>query len=443
MASQQLLPAVRRWKEYLGKPVDAASLGFFRLAFGLLVAIDALRFVLHGWIEEYFLNATVHFTYPFFGFVRPWPGNLMYLHFAVMTAAALLVSCGLFYRAASVVLFLAYAYFFLLEKSIYMNHYYLIALLSFLLALMPADRALSLRPSQPEIPATVPMWTVFMLRFQLFVLYFYGGIAKLNPDWLRGEPMYSALVRGGPDLPPGATLLPPALLAYVIAYAGLLIDLGAPILLSFARTRWLGFVFLVPFHALNEIFLNIGIFSYLALCAITIFLPPDWPRRLVRIDAAPVSAANKPPGRMLLMLLHAHMAIQLLVPLRHLAYPGYVSWTEEGHRFAWHMKLREKRSTMRIVATDPATGRSWEIDPHADLRPRQVRKLQTFPDILLQYVHHHRDRLRAQGIEPVIRVDWQCSLNGRPYQNLVDPDRNLAAVEPSFGAADWILPLRP
>jgi len=31
-----------------------------------------------------------------------------------------------------------------------------------------------------------------------------------------------------------------------------------------------------------------------------------------------------------------------LVPLRHLLYPGYVSWNEQGHRFAWQMKLRDK-----------------------------------------------------------------------------------------------------
>jgi len=68
----------------------------------------------------------------------------------------------------------------------------------------------------------------------------------------------------------------------------------------------------------------------------------------------------------------------------------------------------------------------------------------TFPDMMLQYVHHHRDRLRTQGIaHPVIRVDWRCSLNGRPSAPLIDPTVNLAAVERTWGHADWILPAPP
>jgi hypothetical protein len=106
------------------------------------------------------------------------------------------------------------------------------------------------------------------------------------------------------------------------------------------------------------------------------------------------------------------------------------------------MKLRKKNSLVAIRAQDPVTGRRWDIDPRADLRPRQLRKLGTFPDIMLQYVHHHRDRLRAQGMsDPIITVDWFCSLNGRPYQRLIDPHVNLAAVDRSWRHVPWIVPL--
>ena len=65
----------------------------------------------------------------------------------------------------------------------------------------------------------------------------------------------------------------------------------------------------------------------------------------------------------------AWVAIQLLVPLRHFFYPGNVSWTEEGHRFAWHMKLRSKRGVCTYHVTDPVSGRTWEIDPEPTLLP--------------------------------------------------------------------------
>jgi hypothetical protein len=130
-----------------------------------------------------------------------------------------------------------------------------------------------------------------------------------------------------------------------------------------------------------------------------------------------------------LALVATYVAVQILVPLRHFLYPGPVSWTEEGHRFAWHMKLRRKISVVKIIA------------PRNDLTARQRRKLETFPDILLQYVHFVRDRLRREGFEPAITVDWLCSLNGRPFHRLVDMQADLAAAERTWRPAPWILPL--
>jgi hypothetical protein len=196
---------------------------------------------------------------------------------------------------------------------------------------------------------------------------------------------------------------------------------------------------------LNEIFLRIGVFSYLMTGAITIFFEPDWPRRFLRsfgYAAGRLVELPAPKRRdgLILAALHVYVVFQLLMPLRHFLYPGTVSWTEEGHRFAWHMKLRKKDSRITIRAEDPATGRRWIIDPKDDLFPRQIRKLETFPDIVLQYVHHHRDLLIASGVaNPIITVDWECSLNGGPYKRLVDPHVNLATVERTWRPAPWIL----
>jgi hypothetical protein len=287
---------------------------------------------------------------------------------------------------------------------------------------------------------------------------------------LQGEPVYWGLRNLPGSGPAIARALSPELVAYVITYGGIVADAAIPLLLVRRRTFWLGFAIAAVFHALNAAFLHIGVFSYLMTAAILIFLPPDWPRRVPRLwrshaqDALaprirtvlagltsekiaplPPSAAEEPHERrqrvVVVALLASYALIQLLVPLRHLLYPGAVSWTEEGHRFAWHMKLRMKYSAITITATDKASGRSWTIDPREDLTARQRRKLGTFPDILLQYVHAVRDRLRREGIDARITVDWRCSLNGRPPQPLVDPAVDLAAVEPSLWPAKWILPL--
>jgi hypothetical protein len=179
--------------------------------------------------------------------------------------------------------------------------------------------------------------------------------------------------------------------------------------------------------------------------AITIFFEPDWPRRFLRrfgvAENRPVdSPVATSRDKLILAVLHVYVVFQLLMPLRHFLYPGTVSWTEEGHRFSWHMKLRKKESRLTFHVEDPATGRRWTIDPHDDLLPRQMRKLETFPDMVLQYAHHHRDLLVASGVaNPIITVDWECSLNGGPYERIVDPNVNLATVERSWRPASWIL----
>ena len=443
---------LRRWVTYLLTPIDSASLGVFRIVLGFIVAWDVVRYLQHGWVSEYYIVPKIHFTYLYLNFIEPWPGQWMLVHFWIMATLAVLVGLGLFYRVATVLLFLAYSYVFLLEQSAYMNHHYLTALLLFLLIWMPAHHAYSLdRRLRPGMPSDVSRWNVLILRFQLLVVYFYGGIAKLNPDWLAGEPMYSSILRGSPEVPEIASHVPPALLAYAIAYGGIVFDLVVPVLLVFPRTVAIGFAVAVVFHFLNDISQRLGVFSYIMTGAITIFFAPDWPRQLWRrLGFQPATAPALPSPRaagpqramwLKLIVLHCYVLAQLVFPLRHWLYPGYVSWTEEGHRFSWHMKLRKKESLLVITVTDPATGRTWTLNPADDLRPRQLAKLQTFPDVLLQYVHYHRDQLHARGVaDPIITGEWRCSLNGAPYQPLVDQTVNLAAAERSWRPAWWILP---
>jgi vitamin K-dependent gamma-carboxylase len=75
-------------------------------------------------------------------------------------------------------------YLFLLEQARYLNHLYLVCPLSFLMIFLPANRGFSLdgllRPSIKAV--TVPVWSLWLLRVQIAVPMFFGGIAKLNSD---------------------------------------------------------------------------------------------------------------------------------------------------------------------------------------------------------------------------------------------------------------------
>ncbi len=146
---------------------------------------------------------------------------------------------------------------------------------------------------------------------------------------------------------------------------------------------------------------------------------------------------------LVLVLLAAWFSFQVLVPLRHLIYPGSPHWTEEGHRFAWQMKLRDKRGTAAFEVRDPATGQVWQVRNRDFLTPRQERKMATRPDMILQFAHYLAATWRdGRGIEDAeVRTTVWVSLNGREPALLVDPRRDLAKVARNLRHADWILPL--
>ncbi|MDA2923355.1 HTTM domain-containing protein, partial [Acidobacteria bacterium AH-259-L09] len=178
------------WERFLA-PVDIASLVYFRIAFGAIMLWEVWRYFSHNWISPVWMAPTFRFTYWGFDWIKPWPGDGLYLHFYALGLLSLLIILGLFYRFSTTLFFLGFTYCFLLEKTRYLNHFYLVCLISFLLIFVPAHRAFSLdalrRPSRRS--DTAPAWALWLLRAQIGIVYFYGGVAKLNSDWLAGEPL--------------------------------------------------------------------------------------------------------------------------------------------------------------------------------------------------------------------------------------------------------------
>jgi len=435
-----------RFVDQLFSPVDASTLGAFRILFGAVMFWEVVRYFAERRIERYYLAPDFLFTYELFPFVAPWPGNGMYVHFALMGVFALGILLGCFTRLSTLLFGLAYTYVFLLDKAQYNNHYYLISLLCLLMFVVRADRWASIDRWRKPAPSVVPFWNLFVLRAQVFLVYFYGGIAKLNADWLGGEPMRSWL-RDRSHYAVVGPFFETEAAAYFFSWGGALFDLSIGFLLLSRRTLPIAFAAILFFNLTNHWLFNIGVFTFLMICATILFDEPDVPRRLVGQPAPEMVAdeADRQPGHraLVLSLLGAYLVVQALLPLRHFLYPGNVSWTEEGHRFSWHMKLRSKRGRLEVLVTDPATGRTWKVNPTDDLSPRQRSKMAARPDMIFQYVHYLRDKLRKQGIaDPIIRVDARMSLNKRPYRHAIDPTVDLAK-EPVriLSHAPWLVQL--
>ena len=141
-----------------------------------------------------------------------------------------------------------------------------------------------------------------------------------------------------------------------------------------------------------------------------------------------------------LAFLGIYILIQLLLPLRHLTYPGWTIWHEEGHDFAWRMMLRQKTSRMTFNVTHPVTGEQRYADPEDYLNFVQL-KVMGKPDFVLQFAHQLDSLVKINaGFDPIITAKIEVSNNGREFRELVDPNLDLSeipAYEPSFR---WIKP---
>lgn len=436
--------------------VDIASLVYFRVVFGAIMVWEVWRYFWHGWIRTLYIEPPFFFKYHGFEWIPPWPGPGMYIHFAALGVLASFIMLGFMYRISAAFFFVGFTYVFLLDQSNFLNHFYLISLVSLIMVFVPAHRAFSLDAwMRPGIRSqTAPAWAVGILAAQMGVAYFFGGVAKLNADWLRGEPMRTWLA-DRTDFPLVGELFTERWAAYLFSHGGLAFDLLIVPLLIWRRTRIYAFAAAVLFHIMNAELFSIGIFPWLAIAATALFFPPSWPRRMLGKlglgggaalrDALREAAPSPMTGRRMAAasLIMVFFAVQIFVPLRHYLYPSDVLWSNEGSRFAWHMKLRSLSGEAAFHVTDPASGQTWEIDPSRHLTPRQLSKMSPQPDMILQFAHEISDAFTEDGYydEVEVRADVRASLNGREPQTLIDPSVDLAKEKRALTPKTWILPL--
>jgi hypothetical protein len=435
---------VGRVRESISRPTGILPLVLFRIIFGLLMALSAARFVAKGWVEELYLAPSFHFPYYGFEWLQP-PGNALYLVFALMGAAALFISLGLFYRLSTVCYFLLFTYVELLDKTYYLNHYYFVSLISFLMIWLPAGRYLSLDARRnPRIRARfVPRWAILAIQLQIGLVYFFAGLAKLNPDWLLQAMPLRIWLPARAGFPVFGLLFDQVWFAYFVSWAGAAFDLAVPFLLAYRRTRPWAYLTLVGFHLFTGWLFPIGVFPWVMIGSALIFFDEEDYRRLGIFfrgnpgDEAPSGRQN----RLVYVLLGLYFGLQLALPLRHALYPGNVLWTEEGFRWSWRVMLVEKTGTATFFVTDPASGRTKTAYPGDYLTPQQEKQMSFQPDMILAFAHYLRDTQVENGLTPIVRAEVSVSLNGRAGQLLVDPGRDLSEVDWHWGGQDWLLPL--
>jgi len=436
-------------KKYFEQYTDAATLAFFRLAFGILMVGSIIRFAANGWIDKFYIQPQFHFTYYGFGWVKPY-GNLTYIVFIICGLSALMVAVGYKYRLAIILFFLSFTYVELLDKTTYLNHYYFVSVVSFVMIFLPAHAGFSIDAYKNPAKAfdRIPRYTVDIIKLLLAIVYIYAGLAKLNSDWLTDAMPLKIWLPANANLPVIGPLLVKTWVAYAFSYVGAVYDLGIVFLLINKRTRLFGFVLVVVFHLLTRILFPIGVFPYVMIVSSLIFFSSGFHRRvlasikgILRLPIIKSSGQNIANNKPLFIFLMLFMAFQLLFPFRYLLYPHELFWTEEGFRFSWRVMLMEKAGNTEFVVSDPKTAKTVYVDNKKFLTAFQEKQMSFQPDFILEYAHYLHDYYEKQGMfDPVVTVHSHVALNGRLVQEYIDPNVNLAKEYESYSHKTWIRP---
>ena len=431
--------------ESLYKPIDIASLVFFRIVGGGLITLEMLGQLLTSYRKAY-TDTQFHFSYYGFEWLSPGPDWLIYLHFILNILLGIFITIGLKFRFSCFLLFFSSMSLFLMEKGIYINHTYLYSFTILLLGLTNANAALSWdsKRNPSLLKGTTKAYMLYLLVFMISVVYIFAGFAKLtDPDWMNAIPMKLWLASKSHYLIIGG-LYRSEWLPYLISYGGMLFDLLVVPLMLIKKTRKYMFTIVIAFHFINAITFGIGTFPWVSLTMTSLFFSPAsfrklniFKQRLPDFSQKAVSASNKLTNLFIITFTTFH----IIMPLRPYLSQGPVRWTEEGHKFSWRMMLRSKAGYINYKIIDGESGNEWTENPFRYLSERQFNNMIGKPDMMLQFAQFLEKIYREKGYKNIqIFCENSISLNGRKYQAIIPPDLDLTLIKK--GDRLKILPLK-
>jgi len=438
---------------YINCKTKAAPLVVFRILFGLVMCFSIIRFWLNGWIEDLYLKPDFLFKYEGFEWVQIL-GNGTYLLFFICGLSAFFVAVGFKYRISIIVFFLSFLYIELLDKTNYLNHYYFISVVSFILIWLPAHCNSSLDSGRDlTVKATyISQWQVDILKLMLAIVYIYAGLAKLNVDWMIRAMPLSIWLPSKTHIPIIGSLLDQEWVHYASSWGGAIYDLSIVFFLLWKRTRVAAFIMVIIFHVLTAILFPIGMFPYIMILSTLIFFSGSLHANVLQFisnvlpdvlsyddnDKAYPSKNNK----LYFVILGVFMIFQMIFPLRFITHDGNVFWHEQGYRYAWRVMLMEKTGYANFKIVDSVTQKRFYVQNDDFLTPRQEKDMATQPDFILQYGKYLGNHFISQGHKNVqVYVESYASLNGRKSQPFINHEADLMTIDYDTLCDYFITPL--
>ena len=376
----------------LGQEINGTSIAIFRIGFGLFMIWEILYFMRIDFVNVFLINPKVQLYYEFIPFLKPLPKALMDVLLVGLLIASILITIGKYYRKAMIFFCIGFTYVFLLDKAYYNNHLYLVCLLSFLMVFIPADHKLSFTKNKSDQDNPVRYWHLLILKLQLVFVYFFGGIAKLNSDWLIAKQPTLTILKNKANDSIFGSLLTSDFMTYFVTYGGLVFDLCIGFLLFIPRFRIAAIGAALFFNITNAwLFDDINIFPYMMIMALVLFLNPDKVASYInkklfdKRASIPKSTDHTTPIKKTILIgLAAYFLIQLALPLRHVLFPGNVEWTGHGQRFAWRMKIQYRKvDTLEFKVWDIKKKIIYPIDFRSyGMNQDQINALGYYPCLL-------------------------------------------------------------
>ena len=404
----------------------SGPLGLFRIGFAIILFyqlsenIKRTAFYLQ---EEY-----LYIPYEGLSFIHFLPVSFLTLLVYIGMIASLFVLFGLFFRPFLILATTIFTYIFLLDSVYYNNHYYLIILIGILLSFTNADAKFSLSNNKSD---QVPHWHYLILQIMLAIVFFYGGLAKCNADWLGGH-----VIKG---------ITEEDWFNQVLIYGGWIFDLAIPFLLFFRKTRFMAILTVLIFNITNGlIFDDIGAFPILASLSMLCFIEGAWFPSMIQNKIQ----INKPETfipktKWVKIILVSFFAFQLLFPLRHYMISSHPEWSGQGHYFSWRMKSYTKDVELKVYAYDKVENmRLYPINTGID--NYTLQRIAAFPAMvpkIAQSVLNKIERLDGKKENIGISVDYMVSLNNRQVKRAIKSDIDITKVNYNWIRQNhWILP---
>lgn len=435
--------------KYAKQKVNIAPLVIFRIAFGALMFLSISRFMLKGWVYNMYVMPRLFFPYYGFEWVKPLPETGMYLVFMLLLISSLGILLGAFYRISAIFFFVLFTYVELIDKTNYLNHYYFVSLISFIMIFLPCAKSFSVdnRLFKQEDINEIPRFYILLPQLQMFCVYFFAGVAKLNYDWLfEAQPLKMWLPAFSHFYLIG-DLMEKDWIAYLFCWFGCIYDLLIGFFLFNRRTVNVAYVFVVIFHMATALFFNIGMFPYIMMTITIIFFREEFHSAILlklksvfRYSNTNSATKTISLNKGLIYIFVIYFIFQITLPFRYLLYDGKLFWTEQGYRFSWRVMLMEKAGTAFFYVRDARSGREVEVDNKKYLTYMQEKMMATQPDMMVDYAKFLKQEFIQKGFtDPTVRAQSFVTLNGSGSREFIDSQIDLSAQSNSFFKnKDWV-----